>query len=158
MKPTVYLETTVVSYLTAWPSRDLVRAGQQQTTRDWWDQRERYELFISELVVSEAEAGDATAAAARMAILDALPVLRITPEADTLAEALVAKLTIPPSALRDAVHVAVAATNGMQYLLTWNCRHLANLHQRARIEQVCRDAGYAPPLIGTPNELLEDEP
>ncbi|MEW6252077.1 MAG: type II toxin-antitoxin system VapC family toxin [Planctomycetota bacterium] len=155
MKATVYLETTVVSYLAAWPSRDLVRAAQQQITREWWAVRGRYELFVSELVLAEASAGDAAAAAARLGVLEGVPVLGIGPEADALAEALVAKLAIPAAALRDAVHVAVCATNGMEYL-TWNCRHLANLHQRARIEQVCREAGYEPPLIGTPNELLED--
>ena len=158
MKRSVYIETTVVSYLTAWPSRDLVRAAQQQITREWWELRGRYDLFVSELVLSEAAAGDSAAVAARLAVVEDLPVLRISPEADALAEALVSELAIPPSALRDAVHVAVSAANGMQYLLTWNCRHLANLHQRSRIEQVCRDAGYVPPQIGTPNELLEDVP
>jgi predicted nucleic acid-binding protein len=157
MKASVYIETTIISYLTAWPSRDLVRAAQQQITRDWWDIRDRYDLYVSELVLSEAAAGDAIAATARLAAIETLPVLRITPEADTLAEALVSGLAIPKAALRDAVHVAIAAANGIQYLLTWNCRHLANLHERARIEQICSEAGYVPPLIGTPNELLEDD-
>lgn len=156
MKPTVYLETTVVSYLTARPSRDLVRAAQQQITREWWDQRGRYELFVSELVLTEAGVGDQTAAEARLAAIQGLSVLRVTPDADALAEALVSRLVIPSSALRDAVHVAVCAANGLEYLLTWNCRHLANLHQRARIEQVCRESGFVPPIIGTPNELLEE--
>jgi predicted nucleic acid-binding protein len=156
MKPTVYIETTVISYLTARPSRDLVRAAQQQITREWWDQRGRYELFVSELVLAEASVGDATAAADRLGATEGLAVLRISLQADALAEALVSKLAIPPSALRDAVHVAVCAANGLEYLLTWNCRHLANLHQRAKIEQVCREAGFVPPIIGTPNELLEE--
>ncbi len=159
MKPTVYIETTIVSYLTARPSRDLVRAGQQQITREWWEnQREHYDLYISDLVVSEASAGDAAAAAARLEILGALPLLSVRPEADTLATSLLAQLAIPPNADRDAVHVAIAATNGINYLLTWNCRHLANLQQRSIIEEVCRDLGYEPPLIGTPAELLENLP
>lgn len=158
MKPTVYVETTIISYLTARPSRDLVQAAQQQITREWWDLRGRYELFVSELVLAEAETGDPTAAAPRLEVLKGLPFLQIVPEVDLLAQSLIARLAIPSSALRDAVHVAVAAANGMEYLLTWNCRHLANLHQRARIEQVCRAAGYVPPLIGTPNELTENEP
>ena len=98
------------------------------------------------------------ASQARLAVLNTLPLLRAAPEADSLAEALVRELAIPPAARRDAGHVAIAAANGVEYLLTWNCRHLANLHQRGRIEQVCRDLGFEPPLIGTPQELLEDAP
>jgi hypothetical protein len=158
MKPTVYIETTVISYLTAWPSRDLVRAAQQQVTREWWDHRDRFEVFVSELVIAEASAGDPVASRARLTVLNMLPLLRAAPEADSLAEALIRELAIPPVARRDAGHVAIAAANGIEYLLTGNCRHLANLHQRGRIEQVCRDLGFEPPLIGTPQELLEDAP
>jgi hypothetical protein len=155
-KQTVYIETTVISYLTAWPSRQLVRAAHQQVTRDWWaTARDRYDLFASELVVEECSAGDATAAAARKAVVDTLPLLFESAEAETLAEALVNELTIPPKARRDAAHVAIAAANGIEYLLIWNCRHLANLHQRGRIERVCRNYGFEPPLIGTPIELRE---
>jgi predicted nucleic acid-binding protein len=157
-KPTVYLETTIVSYLAAWPSRDLVRAAQQQVTRDWWVGRERFELFISELVLSEASQGDPSAAAERLVFLDEIPLLTPNENTDALAESLIQELAIPRQAIRDAGHVALAATNGIDYLLTWNCRHLANLHQRGRIEQVCREHGFEPPLIGTPNELLENEP
>jgi hypothetical protein len=156
MKPTVYIETTVVSYLTAWPSRDVVRAGHQQITRDWWKTAlDRYELFSSVLVVAESLAGDSVAAAARKAVLDTLPLLEESTEAEELAEALVRELAIPPKAIRDAAHVAIAATNGIEYLLTWNCRHLANLHQRSKIERACREHGFEPPAIGTPIELQE---
>jgi len=158
MNPTVYIETTIISYLTARPTRDLIRQAQQQITQEWWESRDRYDLYTSALVVAEASQGDANAAAARMAVLRTLRPLRILPQADELAESLVTELAIPLAARRDAVHVAIAATNGIDYLLTWNCRHLANLHQRARIERVCREHGYQPPLIGTPNELLEDVP
>jgi hypothetical protein len=114
-------------------------------------------LFVSTLVVAECSGGDATAAVARKAVLDALPLLVESPDAEGLAEALVRELAIPPKAHRDAAHVAIAATNGIEYLLTWNCRHLANLHQRGRIERVCREYGFEPPLIGTPIELQEDD-
>jgi predicted nucleic acid-binding protein len=156
MKPTVYIETTVVSYLTAWPSRDIVRAAHQQVTRDWWDRAPaRFELFSSVLVVAECLAGDSTAATARKVVLDTLPLLEQSAEAEALAESLVRKLAIPPKAIRDAAHVAIAATNGIEYLLTWNCRHLANLHQRGQIERACREHGFEPPAIGTPIELQE---
>jgi hypothetical protein len=158
MLPTVYIETTIVSYLTAWPSRDIVRAAHQQVTRDWWATAPtRFQLFTSALVIAESGAGDSIAASARKVILDTLPLLTEPPEAEQLAQALVRDLAIPPKAHRDAAHVAIAAANGIEYLLTWNCRHLANLHQRSRIERVCRDHGFEPPAIGTPIELLEDD-
>jgi predicted nucleic acid-binding protein len=157
-KQTVYIETTVISYLTARRSRDLIRAAQQETTREWWETRSRFDIYASELVIAEASAGDPTAAAERLAVLAAIPLLRVNEEADQLAKKLVIALAIPRSELRDALHVAIAAVNGVDFLLTWNCRHLANLHQRGRIEQVCRDFGYQPPLIGTPGELGQDSP
>ena len=155
-KPTVYIETTVVSYLTAWPSRDLVRAAQQQQTRDWWDaRRDAFELVCSELVQQEAAAGDLAAATERLKVLADLRVLVATSEAATLAADLIARLLLPPRAQPDALHVAIAATNGIDYLLTWNCRHLSNAVLRPRIEWVCRDNGLEPPVICTPPELME---
>jgi hypothetical protein len=155
-RPIIYVETTIVSYLTAWPSRDLVRAAQQQITRDWWNHRRTpYDLVASALVVQEAGQGDPSAAEKRLAVLKDIPLLDITPEADTLANALLDELAIPRGEDRDAAHVAIAATNGVDILLTWNCRHLANLRQRGIIEAVCREHGYRPPMIGTPNELEE---
>jgi predicted nucleic acid-binding protein len=156
MKPTVYLETTVISYLTARQSSDLVLAAQQQITCDWWSRRGLYDLYVSDLVITEASSGDLVAAKARLDVLQAIEVLGITEQSISLAEILVSELAIPPAARRDAIHVAVAAANGIDYLLTWNCRHLANLHQRARIERVCREHGFEPPLIGTPYELQEE--
>jgi hypothetical protein len=160
MKPTVYVETTVPSYLTAWPSRDLVRAGDQQVTRDWWARRSVYELRVSSLVLLECRAGDAEAAALRLAALDGIPVLAQTPEAEVLAETLLREVPLPARAAADALHVAVAAVNGVSYLVTWNCTHIANASLRPRIEEVCRRSGYEPPVICTPKELLggEDEP
>jgi hypothetical protein len=160
MKPTVYVETTVPSYLTAWPSRDVVRAGEQQVTRDRWARRSVYELRVSSLVLLECRAGDAEAAALRLAALDGIPVLAQTPEAEVLAETLLREVPLPARAAADALHVAVAAVNGVSYLVTWNCTHIANASLRPRIEEVCRRSGYEPPVICTPKELLggEDEP
>ncbi len=153
MKSRVYVETTVPSYLTAWPSRDLVRAAHQQLTREWWDRRDEYELFVSELVVRECEAGDATAAAARLAVLADLPLVALTEEVDELAKALAAGVPLPARAAADALHIAAAAVHGLDYLLTWNCTHIANATWRVKIEAVCRERGYEPPVICTPAEL-----
>jgi hypothetical protein len=157
MKPTVYVETTVPSYLTAWPSRDVVRAGEQQVTRDWWARRSAYELRVSSLVLLECGAGDAEAAALRLAALDGVPVLAQTPEAVVLAEKLLREVPLPPRAAADALHIAVAAVNGVSFLVTWNCTHIANATTRPRIEELCRQSGYEPPVICTPNELLGGE-
>jgi predicted nucleic acid-binding protein len=158
-KPTVYIETTVVSYLTAWTSRDLVRAAQQQQTREWWDvRRDAFELVCSELVEREAAAGDPVAAAERLKVLANLRVIAAPPDSAALAVDLIKRLQLPPRAQPDALHVAIAATNGIDYLLTWNCRHLSNAVLRPRIEWVCRDNGLEPPVICTPPELMEATP
>lgn len=153
MKPTVYLETTIPSYLTAWPSRDLVRAAHQQITREWWARREAFELYSSRLVVQECQAGDAQAAADRLAALAGIPLLQQEAAVAELAEALLRDVPLPPNAAADALHIATAAVHGMHYLLTWNCNHIANVALRPRIEAVCRAAGFEPPLICTPEEL-----
>jgi len=156
MKPTVYVETTVPSYLTAWPSRDVVRAGEQQVTRDWWARRFTFELRVSSLVLLECGAGDADAASLRLAVLEGVPVLAQTVEAETLAETLLRDVPLPAKAAADALHIAVAAVNGVAYLLTWNCTHIANATLRPRIEALCRQSGYEPPVICTPRELLSE--
>src|SRR5437899_2153048 len=158
MKPRVYLETTIPSYLTAWPSRDLVRAAHQQITREWWERRRsQFELFISQVVVRECQAGDPTAASERLEVVHDLPLLEQTEAATGLAEALLEQAPLPERATVDALHIAVAAVHGMDYLLTWNCTHLANATLRDPIESVCRASGYEPPAICTPEELLAEE-
>jgi hypothetical protein len=156
MKPKVYLETTIISYLTARPSRDLIVAANQQMTQDWWQMRRpSFELFVSEAVVREVSGGDEVAARQRLENIEDIPLLTLTADAVLLAETLVRELPLPGKAITDAVHVAVTATNGIDYLLTWNCRHLANALLRSRIEDVCRGQGYEPPVICTPQELME---
>jgi hypothetical protein len=156
MKRRVYIETTIPSYLTAWPSRDLVRAAHQQITREWWASRGKYELYSSRLVVRECQAGDEQAAADRLASIAGIPLLEQTVETAPLAEALLRDVPMPEKAASDALHIATAAVHGMHYLLTWNCTHIANVTFRAQIEAVCRAAGYEPPLICTPEELTEE--
>jgi predicted nucleic acid-binding protein len=156
MEPRVYLETSVVSYLVARPSRDIVVAAHQQVTREWWASRERYALFTSQLVLREARAGNPDAAARRLEVLDETSVLDISLDADELARVMVVRGAVPAAAIADALHVAIAATNGLTHLLTWNLTHIANADSRGRLEAVCRDEGIAPPLIATPEEMMED--
>ena len=157
MKPRVYVETTVISYLAARPARDVVVAGHQQSTRDWWGiASDRFELVVSDLVREEAGIGDRDAARARLSILDSLATLDATPEADALADGIVRTSAVPPAAIRDALHVAIAAANGVEYLVTWNFRHIANAVARPLIESCCRQAGFEPPTICTPEELMEE--
>lgn len=156
MAERVYIETTVVSYLTARPNRDLIVAGHQQITHDWWDTRRGdYELCVSQLVLQEAGDGDAEAAKERLAVLAAMTLLEIKVEAVDLAEDLVQAGALPPKAENDALHIAVAAVHGIPYLLTWNCRHLANATMRTPIETVCATRGFKAPIICTPEEMME---
>jgi predicted nucleic acid-binding protein len=156
LKAKVFLETSVISYLTARPSRDIVYAAHQQITREWWDQRSRFDLYVSQAVLREAARGDADAATRRLAALKGIPVLAVTAEASELAELFLLRKTLPAKAAVDAVHIAVAILNGMDYLLTWNCSHIANATVRGKIAQVCQEAGLQRPVICTPEELMEE--
>ena len=155
MKPTLYLETTVPSYLTAWPSRDLIRAGHQQITKEWWrTRRAEFDIYISQFVLDEAAAGDAEAARERMAALQGLPLLDLTDEVVDLAAALKTSLALPEKAVTDAVHIAIAAVHEMHFLLTWNCTHIANAEMFGAIEAACEERGLSCPVICTPEELM----
>lgn len=157
-KQAVYLETSVIGYATARPSRDLVVAGHQQITREWFAlHASKYELFVSQLVVSEASGGDLEAARARTAFLEGIARLETQEPIITLASRLVQRGAVPRKAAEDALHIAIAAGHGVQFLLTWNCKHIANATLRQAIERVCREAGYEPPVICTPEELMDDE-
>ena len=158
MNPKVYIETTIISYLTAWPSQKLVMAANQETTRNWWDEeRQHFDLFISEAVIQEASAGDLDAAWRRLEVIQDLPELPITDEARLLAKELIQQTPLPEKARIDALHVATATVNGMDYLLTWNCRHIANATLRNSMAEVCRSAGYEMPIICTPLELIQEQ-
>lgn len=155
MKPKVYLETTIPSLLTAQPSRDVVVAGQQQATREWWSERRpHYELYVSTLVMEEASRGDAEAAAARLRELRECLVLTYPVEAQELTRALLASRLIPANAEADAAHIAIASVHGMDFLLTWNCRHIANATIVDKLRAVCDREGYPAPVICTPFELM----
>jgi hypothetical protein len=155
MKPKVYLETTIPSLLTAWPSRDLLIAGQQQATREWWrDRRHNYDLFASVLVTAEASRGDADAVAARLEKLKDCGILPFPDEAKELTRALLASRLIPEVAQADAAHIAIAAVHALDFLLTWNCRHIANAAIVDQVRAICEREGFPAPVICTPYELM----
>jgi hypothetical protein len=154
-KPTPYLETSVISYLAALPSRDPVTARNQQITREWWDARRMdYELRTSEFVTEEAEQGDLVYARRRLALLEGIRVVAAEPPAGRLASELLRSVPLPEKAAHDAAHIAIAAVGGMEYLLTWNCKHIANPRLQTRIRQVVRKAGFVEPVLCTPAELM----
>jgi hypothetical protein len=156
MKPTVYIETTIISYLTAWPSRDVIRLSHEMVTRDWWlKHRSSFELFASDFVIEEASRGDPAAAAERMKALTDIPLLLVNQSATELAQKLAVALALPSRARLDAAHLAISAVYGMTFLLTWNCTHLANGVLADKIDHTCAEAGFKAPRILTPELLME---
>jgi len=155
VKPTVYVETSVISYLVARPSKNARVASNQELTREWWQtRRDRFELYVSAIVIGEAERGNLGAAAARLEAVQGLQLAQVTREALTLAAALIAGAGVPKKANEDALHIAIAACNGLDYLLTWNCTHIANAVTVPLVNAICRRNGFEPPLIYTPQELM----
>ncbi len=154
MKLRAYIETTIPSYLTAWPSGSLIRAAEQHQTKLWWLQRDQYELVGSELLIEECSRGDALAAATRLHALEGIPLLESNEQSNTLLLELIREVPFPPKAVPDANHLALATVHGIDLLVTWNMRHIANPVLQKRVEQVCRLLGYEPPTITTPGMLL----
>jgi hypothetical protein len=155
---TVYLETSFVSYLVSEPGRDVIVAGHQAITREWWAHRRRlFACYVSQEVLDEAGQGDAGQVVKRLAIAQALPKLPITPAVTRLAGAIVQAGAMPRKAARDAVHVAVAAVATVDYVLTWNCKHIANREVLPRIEKVVQAQGWKMPAICTPEELMGED-
>ena len=151
----LYVETSIVSYATAWPSRDITIAGLQQQARDWWaNERNKFELVTSQVTLDEAGDGDPVAAAARLELLDGLPLIDINADVISLARRLIDAHTMPEKAAADSVHVAAAALGGVEYLLTLNCRHIANARELPRIYDLLDQEGLGQLLICTPAEFL----
>ncbi len=147
-----------MSYLAARPSRDVVVAAWQQITADWWRTRKKdFDLYISELVIAEAERGDPEAAANRLKHLTGISQVPITQEVRDLAEALIQEGALPAKAIADAFHIAAAAVHGIEYLITWNCRHIDNAELKPLVRSVCAVHGYRCPEICTPQELMGEE-
>lgn len=157
-KPTLYMETSVPSYFTARPSADLVVATHQHLTREWWEKRlSSFEVYVSELVYDEVQRGDAEAARRRLDVIDRFSMLIVAAEAETLARQYLRELPLPERALADALHLAVASLNGMDYLVTWNCRHIARGSVKRMLPQINAGQGLDTPTICTPEELLYDD-
>lgn len=154
-KPTVYLETTIISLLTARPTRDVVQTALQQLTREWWEQRrDRFDLVVSAFVVQEARQGDKEAARRRLELLTGIKELALVPSIESLAARLLEETRLPAKARQDAFHLACAAVHGVDYLLTWNCTHIANAVIIPEVRTVCLLAGFKCPHICTPQELM----
>jgi predicted nucleic acid-binding protein len=154
----VYVETSVVSYLTSRLSRDLVIAAHQEITREWWDSKDLHsEVFASALVLEEARRGDPEVAAARVAKLAPLSFVPVTPDARRLAARLLADRLVPQGSEADALHIALATVHEMQFLVTWNFRHIANPHMRLAIESASRDLGFRPTVLCSPMDLFEGD-
>jgi hypothetical protein len=155
MKLRVYVETSVISYLTGRASRDVAVLAHQQLTQQWWEERNpAYEIFISEYVLAEASQGDPAAAQLRLATLQGLPEIATSDEVEQLAAALIERGALPSNSRLDALHLAISAVQGMDLLLTWNFKHLANAAAILKAEAICRDCGYEPPRIITPLQMI----
>jgi hypothetical protein len=153
------LETTIVSFLAARRSADADVQALQSLTMEWWTRRrDVYDLRASEIVLREARAGDPEAAARRLEYLRGISLLGLTPEVDELAERIAIATAIPARAKADVFHIAAATVHAVDYLLTWNMKHLANPTLIHKVDAVCRLLGYQAPMICTPEQLLGDSP
>lgn len=156
--PRLYLESSIISYQAARPSRDVITLARQQLTHDWWDRRRQdFHLYISQIVLDEVGAGDREAAERRSALIREVPLLGVSSEVIGLAKGILKSAGLPEQAGADALHIAIAAFHGMDYLLTWNSKHIANAEYRHRVEQTCRRAGFEPPVLCTPDELMGED-
>jgi predicted nucleic acid-binding protein len=155
MKESIYLETTIISYYSSRPNRDIVIAGHQQITKDFIDKSAlQYDIFVSELVIEECKSGDKEAAILRLELLKTFNLLELNDAALSLAKSLVSSKIVPNQYAEDALHIALATIHGMDYLVTWNCKHIANAHIRNKLEKAIRKNGYILPVICTPEELM----
>lgn len=151
----VYIETSIVSHAVSRPSRSAHLAFLQQQARDWWEKESgKFDLVTSQLVLDEASRGDPEMVARRMSLLESIPLVLVSPAVFELADRIVKDALIPAKAASDAVHVATAACNEVEYLLTLNCRHIANAHILPKVYRIVRERGYGDFLICTPAEFL----
>lgn len=157
MSETVYIETSIVGYLTARSTKNLILAANIEVTKDWWDsRRSSFSLYVSQVVLDEVMLGDAEIATKRLEVLQNLPLLELNQAVQELAAQFLARSNLPSKAADDAVHIAVATVHGMDYLLTWNCKHIANAQIQKKLSEICCDFGYELPTICTPYELMGD--
>jgi len=155
--PTVYIETSIVSYLRTRPSSQVIAAARQLMTRRWWDdERQNYELVTSQFVLDEAAKGDTELATNRLESLADIPLLELPDEVATLAHELVSNAILPRKALLDALHICIASFHGIEFLLTWNCTHIANARLLPRVRRFLAQRGHGMSEVCTPEELLDE--
>ena len=157
IKSKVYVETTVVSYLAARPSHDVALAARQQATQQLWTEyADTFEFMVSDIVLTEISQGDAMAAQRRLELLEGLLVLDMTPEAMILVDNLIDSGAVPKQSRPDAQHIAIATLNSIEYLISWNYKHIVNETKRNLVNEVCRASGFQPTNLCTPAELIEE--
>jgi len=157
MSETVYIETSILGYLTARSTKDLILAANIEITKDWWEfRRNTFILYTSEAVLDEVAQGDAEISAQRLEILRDFPLLALNQAVQDLAAQFLARSSLPPKAKVDAIHIAAATIHGMDYLLTWNCKHIAKAQIQGKLAEISLDFGYVLPILCTPNELMGD--
>lgn len=154
LKETVYIETSIIGYLTARATSNLIVTANMQTTKSWWDNhRDKFDIYISEIVIEEVSRGDSEMAAQRLSIVKDFPLLEVTKSVDLLASEFIAKSNLPPFASYDAFHIAIATINELDYLLTWNCKHIANPKIQRKLTEIAQSLDYKLPTICTPYQL-----
>jgi hypothetical protein len=157
MSETVYIETSILGYLTARSTKNLILAANMEITKDWWEFRRKvFVLFTSEAVLDEIAQGDAQIATQRLDMVRDFPLLELNQAVQGLASQFLTRSNLPPKAKVDAIHIAAATVHGMDYLLTWNCKHIANAQIQGKLAEISIDMGYALPILCTPNELMGD--
>ena len=157
MIESLYLDTSVIGYLTIRPSTNLITASNSVITQNWWDtRRENFTLYISEVVLEELARGDQEIATKRLDLISELPLLALNEAVEELAQQFLTKSNLPPKASDDALHIALATVYKVDYLLTWNCKHIANAQIQKKLSQISIQSGYELPTICTPYELMGD--
>ena len=157
IKPRVYIEPTVISHLVARPSNDLILASWQRASQQLWEEyADRFEFVISPVVRAEIQQGNVVAAQQRLEVVSQLTVLEVLPEANVLAQKLIDAGTVPRNSELDAQHIAIATAHGVDYLVSWNHKHIVNKNKREHINSICQEVGFQPTILCTPMELMED--
>jgi DUF1009 family protein len=155
MSETVYIETSILGYLTARSTKNLIIAGNIEMTRDWWKfRRNEFSLYVSQVVLDEASQGDSEIASQRLEAVKGFPLLEVTEAVENLAAEFMMKSNLPAKASDDAIHIALTTVNSLDYLLTWNCKHIANAQIQKKLLKICSEFGYTLPIICTPYELM----
>jgi len=157
MKPKLYVETSIISYLTARPNRDVVINANQQLAQEWWEKRQNFDLFVSQIVIDEVSKGDVLFAKKRLDLIQDFPLIEFNDESKDLAKRILQQNVLPPKATLDVFHIAVTTVHQLDFLPTLNCKHIANAFIFRRIEKICRQFGYEPPVVCTPQEILQKE-